>query len=114
ETWTVRIAIQLRRLQPMGHSMSEEFRYAVKFVDKTPHGGVHYEIAKFGDSAEPTDTYDVTIGPGDRLYCNCLGFRRQTYAKELHKHVLLVQKYREMGEPVGAMYKLEADGTPVY
>jgi|SRR5690606_1068170 len=74
----------------------------------------HYVVAKFGDDAEPSDVYDVILPgtPGKNLYCNCPGFHRQKAPKETHKHIRLVKLFVELGEPAGAVFEIEPDGSP--
>jgi hypothetical protein len=73
----------------------------------------HFEVSKFAGDREP-DVYDVTISVMGQLWCNCQGFRRQKYAKNLHKHVRMVELWRERGEVVGETFRIEDDGTPVF
>lgn len=96
--------------------MPSDPTYTVRRISQpTTKGNIHYEITKFPDGAsEPSDQYDVII-PGrsqDSVYCNCMGFRRQTYAKELHKHVLLVELFRKLGEPIGQLFAIDSVGNP--
>lgn len=42
-----------------------------------------------------SDVYDVQLKPGDDPWCSCLGFLRQKYDKNLHKHILMVRKFIE-------------------
>ncbi len=61
------------------------------------------------------DTYHATVNPINHagvgtLWCDCPGFRRQNYAKDKHKHVILVMDFQSRGEPVGATYTIEGTG----
>ncbi len=61
------------------------------------------------------ECYHVTINPINdagvgTLWCDCPGFRRQTYDKTKHKHVVLAFDFRKRGEPEGAVYTIEGTG----
>lgn len=63
------------------------------------------------------DTYHVTIKPtstgrilDDNVWCDCPGFRRQTYAKIAHKHIMLVLDYIAHGTPKTATYTIIGTG----
>jgi hypothetical protein len=87
--------------------------YSVRRL-KASHGiKDHFEVSKFSGDAQP-DVYDVTYSVTGALWCNCQGFRRQKYAKSLHKHVRLVKLWRERGEVPGETFRLERDGSPVF
>lgn len=81
---------------------------------KQPYKSPHYEVAKFGDDAEPEGVYDVILPGSGRhsLYCNCPGFWRQKAAKEEHKHIRLVKLFVELGEPAGAVFEIDPTGSP--
>ncbi len=68
-----------------------------------------YSIGKIICEIE-VDCYHVTLGTPDALWCDCPGFRRQTYDKQQHKHVVLAFDFRERGEPEGAVYTIEGTG----
>ena len=65
-----------------------------------------YEVIKLGDATDTVDSYTVTFNKKDEPWCDCQGFRRQTYDKELHKHVMLVRDFIGRGEPVSANYHI--------
>lgn len=78
------------------------------------HHTILYRVAKFNDGdVQPEDVYDVTIYPTGRVHCGCLGFLRQKAPPEEHKHVKLVQRFIEDGEPMGAQYSLDKFNNPV-
>lgn len=95
---------------------STGFTYTVrqlKSVNGQPYRSPHYEVAKFGDDAEPTDVYDVVLHlHTGSCWCSCMGFLKQKSPKDNHKHVRLVMLFRKLGEPAGAVFEIEPDGNP--
>lgn len=74
-----------------------------------------YEVTKYKAGGVWDETYAVETVPiiegGFRLWCSCLGFRRQKYPHEQHKHILLAMDYRARGAPrAGIYYRLEGTG----
>ena len=86
--------------------MPVEFTYTVCAMDRKGH----YEVTKWGDDPEPLEQYDVTVpqvSTADKVFCNCMGFRRQNYDKKDHKHIRLVIEFIKHLEPAGRVYRLD-------
>ena len=80
-----------------------EYTYYVRQLQ----GRGNYAVSKFGDDPEPDEVYDVTLSDNGKVWCSCLGFRRQNYPKPEHKHILLVKLFKKLGEPPGQGFAME-------
>ena len=69
----------------------------------------YYQIDKLIMGVK-TDDYWVQLR-GNKVYCNCPGFNRQSFPAIDHKHVKLAQDFFDRGEPVGAHYRIHGTGA---
>jgi hypothetical protein len=56
------------------------------------------------------DTYHVQLKPEKDPWCDCMGFRRQNFEKDKHKHVVLARDYVSRGKPEWAEYTIKGTG----
>ena len=95
----------------MTQELEEERRDATRYTvhralkSKTLMYQVNKEIC--GVSVEH---YWVSIKSRE-VYCDCAGFRIQKYPKIEHKHVKIVQDWKDRGEPEGAQYTIKGTGA---
>jgi len=83
----------------------DDYVYTIAPTTHKPPG--YYTITKH-DTQHPEypEKYMVTLVDGKAPFCDCLGFMRQTYAKEDHKHIKLAARWVADGCPEHAQYKL--------
>lgn len=70
----------------------------------------HYQINKVIMGVE-VDKYWVHLKGRDEVWCDCPGFRRQSFPKMEHKHVKIAQDFNKRGEPDGAQYNIVGTGA---
>ena len=70
----------------------------------------HYQIDKMIMGVS-VDKYWVHLKGRDEVWCDCPGFRRQTFPKMEHKHVKIAQDFNRRNEPIGVTYKIIGTGA---
>ena len=70
----------------------------------------HYQINKVIMGVE-VDKYWVQLNSRDSVWCDCPGFRRQTFPKMEHKHVKIAVDFSERDEPIDAVYRIFGTGA---
>lgn len=66
---------------------------------------VHYEVAKFADHKYPETVYDV-VRRGAHWWTTSPGFKHKAQEE---KHILLVKRFIDDGEPALRVYQFDGD-----
>lgn len=70
-----------------------------------------YQVNKRIAHVDTGERYWVELKGRDEFYCDCPGFRIQTFPKVEHKHVKIAMDFNERGEPDKALYKIHGTGA---
>ena len=70
----------------------------------------HYQVNKMIMGVEQ-EKYWVQLNGRDSCFCDCPGFRRQSFAKMEHKHIKIALDYSARGEPKDATYRITGTGV---
>jgi hypothetical protein len=70
----------------------------------------HYQIDKLVMGVK-VENYWVQLKGSKECYCDCPGFRRQSFAKMEHKHIKMAIDFSERGEPKDAEYRIVGTGA---
>jgi len=68
-----------------------------------------YQVNKLTIGVE-VENYWVELKGRQQFYCNCPGFRRQSYPAIDHKHIKIAMDFSDRGEPQHALYKIIGTG----